>query len=107
MVWKTSYSRFDDQPADLITFVDVYWIWVAILPLASFLAFQMDGIFVGATRGKEMRNAMLVASASFAATFCNSSNLMVLMGSFVGYLALRAMSLCCLISCMYIKWQFH
>jgi MATE family multidrug resistance protein len=87
---------------DLIAFIDVYWIWVAMLPLASFLAFQMDGIFVGATRGKEMRNAMMVASASFAATvLLIPLNLMVLMGSFVGYLALRGISLCCLISYVY------
>lgn len=88
--------------ADLIAFIDAYWIWVAILPLASFLAFQMDGVFVGATRGKEMRNAMLVASASFAATILLIPiDLMVLMGGFVGYLALRGISLCCLISHVY------
>ena len=38
--------------ADLIAFIDAYSIWVAMLPVASFLAFQMDGVFVGATRGK-------------------------------------------------------
>jgi MATE family multidrug resistance protein len=85
--------------ADLIAFIEAYWIWVAIMPLASFLAFQMDGVFVGATRGKEMRNAMLLASASFAATILLIPfDLMVLMGSFVSYLALRGISLCCLIS---------
>ena len=88
--------------ADLIDFINVYWIWVAMLPPASFLDFQMDGIFVGATRGKEMRNAMLIASASFAATvLLIPFNLMMLMGSFVGYLVLRGISLCCLISHVY------
>ena len=88
--------------ADLIAFIDAYWIWVAMLPLASFLAFQMDGVFVGATRVTEMRNAMLVASASFAATvLLIPFNLMMLMGSFVGYLVLRGISLCCLISYVY------
>ena len=51
-----------------------------------------------ATRGKEMRNSMLVASASFAATILLiPSDLMVFMGSFVGYLALPFISLSCLI----------
>ena len=59
-------------------------------------------IFVGATRGKEMRNAMLFASASFAATILLiPSDLMVLMGSFVGYLALRGVSSWCLIGYVY------
>jgi len=33
--------------ADLIAFIDACWIWVAMLPLASFLAFQMDGVLWG------------------------------------------------------------
>ena len=88
--------------ADLIAFISTYWIWIAMLPLASFLAFQMDGVFVGATRGKEMRNAMLVASASFvAAVLFIPFSLTGLMGSFVSYLALRGISLWFLIGYVY------
>lgn len=88
--------------ADLIAFSSTYWIWIAMLPLASFLAFQMDGVFVGATRGKEMRNAMLVASASFvAAVLFIPFSLTGLMGSFVSYLALRGISLWFLIGYVY------
>ena len=104
LLWlgKPLFIGLMTSQANLITFIDTYWIWVAMLPLASFLAFQMDGVFVGATRGKEMRNAMLVASASFAATILLIPfDLMVLMGSFVGYLALRGISLWCLISYVY------
>ena len=54
----------------------------------------MDGIFVGATCGTQMRNAMVIASASFAAAiFYLSFGLTGLMASFVGYLALRGLSL--------------
>ena len=35
--------------------------WVAIAPVSSFVAFQLDGIFIGATRSTGMRNAMLVS----------------------------------------------
>ena len=38
-----------------------YLIWVVIAPLISVWAFQLDGIFIGATRAKEMRNAMFVS----------------------------------------------
>ena len=37
------------------------------MPFAAFLAFQMDGIFVGATRSRDMRNAMFVSTAAFVA----------------------------------------
>jgi len=43
----------------------VYLPWAILTPLVSVWAFQLDGIFVGATRTAEMRNAMLAALAIF------------------------------------------
>jgi MATE family, multidrug efflux pump len=39
-----------------------YLIWIGILPILSFAAFIWDGVFVGATASKSMRNSMLVSS---------------------------------------------
>ena len=39
-----------------------YMIWILILPLTSSAAFIWDGIFVGVTASREMRNAMIVSS---------------------------------------------
>ena len=39
--------------------------WAALAPVISFAAFQLDGIFIGATRSAEMRNAMLVSLGFF------------------------------------------
>jgi len=39
-----------------------YYFWVVMVPLVSFSAFLWDGIFIGATAGPEMRNAMLVST---------------------------------------------
>ena len=46
-----------------------YSFWVIISPLVAFLTFQLDGIFIGATRSKEMRNAMIVSLLVFL-VFC-------------------------------------
>lgn len=43
----------------------IYLPWAALAPLAGVLAFQLDGIFIGATRSIEMRNAMLFSTAVF------------------------------------------
>ncbi|AWI81950.1 MATE family efflux transporter [Parazoarcus communis] len=43
----------------------IYLPWAALAPLAGVLAFQLDGIFIGATRSVEMRNAMLFSTAVF------------------------------------------
>lgn len=53
--------------AEVRAVVAEYLAWAAILPLVSVWAFQLDGIFIGATRGRAMRNAMLVAFAGYLA----------------------------------------
>ena len=42
-----------------------YLPWVVALPLVAVWSFQLDGIFVGTTRSREMRNGMLVAVAIY------------------------------------------
>jgi MATE family multidrug resistance protein len=45
----------------------VYLPWAAAAPLAGVWCFQLDGIFIGATRTADMRNAMLMSLAIFLA----------------------------------------
>jgi MATE family multidrug resistance protein len=40
-------------------------IWAALFPVAGTLAYQMDGVFIGATWSTDMRNAMLVSLAIY------------------------------------------
>ena len=39
-----------------------YFFWVIMIPMLSYTAFLWDGIFIGATAGSEMRNAMLIST---------------------------------------------
>ncbi len=41
---------------------EIYLPWMIAMPLVSIWCFLLDGIFIGATRGKEMRNSMLVCT---------------------------------------------
>lgn len=57
---------------DLITSVaDVrltardYLVWAMVSPLVSIWSYQLDGIFIGATRGPAMRNAAIMAMATY------------------------------------------
>jgi len=47
----------------------VYLPWAAIAPLLGVWAFQLDGIFIGATHTAQMRNAMLLSLAIFLAAW--------------------------------------
>jgi Na+-driven multidrug efflux pump len=42
-----------------------YLPWAALTPLAGVLAFQMDGVFIGATWSVDMRNMMLLSLLVF------------------------------------------
>jgi MATE family multidrug resistance protein len=42
-----------------------YLPWLVAAPLLSVWSFQLDGIFIGTTRSREMRNAMLYSLVGF------------------------------------------
>lgn len=42
-----------------------YLPWEAVLPVISVWGFQLDGIFIGATRTRALRNSMLLSSGGF------------------------------------------
>ncbi|MEZ5897420.1 MAG: MATE family efflux transporter [Parvularculaceae bacterium] len=43
-----------------------YMPWIIISPLIVVLGFQLDGVFIGATRAREMRNGMILSAIAFA-----------------------------------------
>ena len=58
-VWKSNKKQ--KQQEIIQQAAAKYLIWVVIGALISVWAFQLDGIFIGATRAKEMRNAMFLS----------------------------------------------
>jgi MATE family multidrug resistance protein len=42
-----------------------YALWATCIPLIGVLAYQLDGIFIGAAEGRGMRNAMVLSAAVF------------------------------------------
>ncbi|MBH0237416.1 MATE family efflux transporter [Methylobrevis albus] len=55
------------QAPDVRAEARAYLAWAALTPLAGVLAFQMDGVFIGATWSREMRNMMLLSLAAYLA----------------------------------------
>ncbi|MFP2240931.1 MATE family efflux transporter DinF [Pseudescherichia vulneris] len=53
---------------ELRELADRYVIWQVVLPVIGVWCYLLDGMFIGATRGAEMRNSMAVAAAGFALT---------------------------------------
>ena len=42
-----------------------YLLWVIIIPPIASFCYQLDGIFIGATQTKEMRNSMIISVAIY------------------------------------------
>ncbi|MEM9271194.1 MAG: MATE family efflux transporter, partial [Pseudomonadota bacterium] len=42
-----------------------YLFWLIWAPVLGLAAYMLDGIFIGATRGKDLRNAMLISAGVY------------------------------------------
>lgn len=52
---------------EVISIAEIYLPWLIAAPIISVWSFQLDGIFIGATQTKSMRNAMIVSLAIYVA----------------------------------------
>lgn len=99
ILFSIIYGLFTDEilgiltnKAEVIAVCKEYQIWVLLIPIAGFSAFLWDGIFIGATASKQMRNSMLIAAVSFfviyySLRFSLGNNALWL--AFITYLAMR------------------
>ena len=55
--------------ADVLSATEQYLGWLIAMPIVSALAFMWDGIYVGATAGVQIRNAMIWAAVGFVAAY--------------------------------------
>ena len=62
-------------------------VWAALFPLAGTLAYQMDGVFIGATWSVDMRNAMLVSVAIYLVTGWLAASIVGITGWWIALLA--------------------
>lgn len=70
--------------------------WAMALPLVSVWGYQMDGVFIGATRARELRDSMLLAFAGFLALAIGLERVMGNHGlwcAFCGFMILRGLLL--------------
>ncbi|ASV53611.1 DNA-damage-inducible protein F [Lelliottia jeotgali] len=75
LVFALIYALFGGQIVALLTslpelreLANHYILWQVVLPVVGVWCYLLDGMFIGATRGAEMRNSMAVAAAGFALT---------------------------------------
>ncbi|MNI92626.1 DNA-damage-inducible protein F [compost metagenome] len=53
---------------ELRTLANHYLPWQIVLPLVGVWCYLLDGMFIGATKGAEMRNSMAIAAVGYGLT---------------------------------------
>ena len=109
MVFTGLYAAFGNQflhiftdQQEVIAAAGDYMMWVLVIPVCGFAAFLFDGIFIGATATRTMRNAMFIATAAFFAVYYGMKHLAgdgidehlwnnILWTAFMVYLLLRGL----------------
>jgi len=74
----------------------IYLPYAALTPIVGTLAFQMDGVFIGATWARDMRNMMLLSVAIYLATWWTLAPILGVAGLWVAllvFLGIRGLAL--------------
>ena len=84
-----------------------YAVWLVIMPLISSFCYQFDGIFIGASQTKELRNAMIFSVFSYLALSLLLTEIMGNTGIWVSlclFMILRALSLFYYLDKIYLRF---
>jgi MATE family multidrug resistance protein len=85
-----------------------YAVWLIIMPLISSFCFQFDGIFIGVSQTKELRNAMIFSVFCYLAISIFLTDLMGNTGVWISlciFMILRALSLYYYMDRIYLRFN--
>lgn len=58
----STFVKIISDNAEILTEIQPYYIYMIIIPLITFAAFIWDGIYIGATASKAIRNTMIIST---------------------------------------------
>ena len=61
-IFPTTFVRIISNHPVIITQIQPYYIYMVLIPVITFAAFLWDGIYIGATASKAIRNTMIISS---------------------------------------------
>ncbi len=102
LLFSGGYGLFGNVFVSLLTSLTevkqqaaLYLGWMILLPLLACWAYFLDGVFIGATQGKTLRNSMVIALLGFALSFylLQSWQNHALWAALSVFMALRSISL--------------
>lgn len=89
--WEPILGIFTSSPTIMACAEEYIW-WIVMVPLVGFIPFLIDGILIGATKTRIMRNTTFFALVSFFALFFALSSALgnrALWIAFIGFIVVR------------------
>ena len=86
-VWGKGCIELLTSDTDVLDASRRYMGWLIAMPIISTLAFMWDGVFVGATAGKQIRNSMIWAAVAFVAGYLLTYRWLGAQALYIGYFA--------------------
>ena len=83
---ETFYAAMTNDAIVLSRLAD-YTAWLIAMPIVSTLAFMWDGVYAGATAGKQIRNAMIYAALGFLVSYLATYWWLGIQGLYIAYFA--------------------
>ncbi len=94
LLFAAVYAVFGDtfiatmtSDCEVITAAKPYMGWLIAMPIVSALAFMWDGVFVGATAGVQIRNAMIWAALAFVIGYITTFTWLGAQALYIAYFA--------------------
>ena len=95
-VWSGEFYQAMTSDGIVLGRLADYTLWLIAMPIVSTLAFMWDGVYAGATAGKQIRNGMIYAALAFVISYLATYLYLGVMSIYIAYfahLAARVLSL--------------
>ena len=86
-VWSEECYLAMTNDMEVLSRLGDYTGWLIAMPLVSTLAFMWDGVYAGATAGKQIRNAMIYAALGFVTCYFATYWWLGIQGLYIAYFA--------------------
>ena len=86
-LWSGGFYRAMTSDTTVLTRLADYTAWLIAMPIVSTLAFMWDGVYAGATAGKQIRNAMIYAALAFVIGYLATYPYLDVMSIYIAYFA--------------------
>ena len=86
-LWSGGFYHAMTSDTTVLARLADYTAWLIAMPIVSTLAFMWDGVYAGATAGKQIRNAMIYAALAFVIGYLATYQILDVISIYIAYFA--------------------